>query len=482
MRTTAVSALALVASTLRAQELAPVPGAEVPTLAWESEVRTIASEALGEELRLFIGKPPSFARAQRPLPVLYLLDGQYYFAEVQAVLANLAGYGHVPEMLLVGIESRDRRKDFTPSGIYLPDVEEAARADLYLDFLEHELAPAVERELRGGKPRVVLGHSHAALLVLHALAQRPQAFPWGIAVDAPTHHDDGFIAHELERMLCTSERPPVRVGSEKVVFGWSDEQWETLQRAARPGDLLTHHVLAGESHESMLFPATYHGLHALFADASMQRMRKLAPLEIDALYRALAHAYGTAVEPPEPLMRQVVEDFLMEGRGKHAGEWLARYTATYGAPPDDAALRAQVAEVTALGDPPETVAELLALPRATPEEMKDHLGTWKGATRRGETRRTGLTVVFHVTDGVVGGEVRHDEGGPAMALEYVRFRADGALEFGYRNGMRPRGLILYTETVPGGPLEGTIPFRGIRFTPPDGHAFPEGRFELRRIE
>jgi hypothetical protein len=36
MRTTAVSALALVASTLRAQELAPVPGAEVPTLAWES--------------------------------------------------------------------------------------------------------------------------------------------------------------------------------------------------------------------------------------------------------------------------------------------------------------------------------------------------------------------------------------------------------------------------------------------------------------
>lgn len=184
--------------------------------------------------------------------------------------------------------------------------------------------------------------------------------------------------------------------------------------------------------------------------------------------------YGAEVAPPEPLMRQLVEDFLMEGREKHAGDWLERYVAAYGEPQDFAELSARVEEVAALGEPAETVASLLALPRATPEEMKAHLGTWQGVTWLEDGPHDPVTVRFRVEDGTVQGELWHDVG-PVIPLEYVRFRPDGALELGFRNGMRPRGLVMYEERTPGGPLEGEIPFRGIRFTPPPGASFPPPR-------
>jgi len=455
--------------------------APAPASAWTTEVRRVRSEALGEELRLFVARPPSFARTQLRYPVLYLLDGQYYFAEVLGVLAALTDSGQVPEMLLVGVESRDRRVDFTPEDVYLPDVGERARAGTYLDFLEHELVPAAEAELRASKPRVLLGHSHGGMLVLHAVAQRPEVFPWVVALDAPAHLEHGFLAEELLRTLAKDGRPPVRVVSLRVVFGWEDEQWARLRPAARADDLLTHGVVEGESHESMLFPAAYRGLRELFADSSTASARELGPLEIEARYRRLATLYGAELAPPESLLRTVVEDFLMEGRGVHAGEWLQRYTSTYGKPPDYAALAERVKQVTALGEPSETVAGLLALPRATPAEMREHLGTWRGTTWMNDGPRSPQSVRFWVVDGVVQGVVEHEQG-PPQAVEYVRFRADGALEFGFRNGMRPRGLLVHTERTPGGPLEGEVVFRGMNLTPPPGEKMPTVHFELERVD
>jgi hypothetical protein len=197
------------------------------------------------------------------------------------------------------------------------------------------------------------------------------------------------------------------------------------------------------------------------------------------LYRGLAECYGAEITPPEPAMRRIIEDFLLEGRGSHAATWLDRYVATYGKPNDLDELAARVKAAAALGDPNETVAGLLALPRATPVEMKSHLGTWKGANWRGEGRRSEMSVRFWVESDKVAGEIQLSEG-PKLPLEYIRFRPDGALEFGFKNGMRPRGLIMYTEKEPGGPLEGDVVFRGMRFTPPPGEIIPSAHFELKR--
>jgi len=227
----------------------------------------------------------------------------------------------------------------------------------------------------------------------------------------------------------------------------------------------------------MVLPSAYRGLQAIFADSSWSLLRDLSPLEVEAHYQGLAKRWGVEVDPPEPVLRRIVEDFLLEGRGARAGAWLDRYVATYGEPSDLGDLRKRVEQVTALGEPTETVAELLALPRATPAEMKDHLGEWRGTRQRGDGPKEPFSVRFWVEKGVVQGLVAHPNE-PDIQVEYIRFRPDGCLEFGFRNGMRPRGIVMYSEERPGGPLEGTMPFRGMRFVPPPGEDSPSIRFEL----
>jgi hypothetical protein len=327
---------------------------------------------------------------------------------------------------------------------------------------------------------VLLGHSHGGLLVLHALATRPEAFPWGVALDAPTHHEQGFVAREFQGTLARKERPALRLATLRVAFGWSDEQWTAVNAAARDGDVLTHGTQDGETHESLIFAGAYRALQGIFADASSVKTLQLAPLEIEEHYRALASRYGAEVVPPEPILRTTVEDFLMEGRGAHAGRWLERWVAAYGAPSDHDELLGRVQEITAQGEPEETVAGLLALPRATPEEMRAHLGLWRGSTWVNDGPRSERTLSFTVEDGVVQGEMVAADG-PTIRLQYIRVRADGGLEFGHRNGMRPRALIVLEEAEPGGKLEGRSVFRGIRFTPPPGESPPTHHFEFERV-
>ncbi len=227
--------LLLCAAPLLAQSpaLQSAPTEHVPDDGWTREAFTFESKLLGEDLRLFVALPPTYARSQRKYPLLLLLDGQYYFNEVQGAVATLADSGQIPEFVLVGIESKDRRVDFTPPEIDLPDVGDKARAGVYLEFLEKELLPICETQLRAGKPRVLLGHSHGALLALYAVAQRPQVFPWVIALDAPAQLEDGFPAKRLLQTLARAERPALHVVTRRVLYGWSPEQWSGLQQAAQ---------------------------------------------------------------------------------------------------------------------------------------------------------------------------------------------------------------------------------------------------------
>lgn len=461
------------------QELVEVSGATAPTLAWRSEVLALRSEVLGEEFRLYVAHPPSFERSQRHYPVLLLLDGQHYFADVQSVVATLVGSGQIPELVLVGIESRDRRRDFTPEAMHLPDVGDRARADRTLDFLEHELLPALESGQRCGEPHVLLGHSHAAILVLHALARRPHAFSCGLALDAPTHLEDHYLVRELTATVAAAERPALRLVSVESRFGFAEDRWTGLVACARPGDRLVRSAMREESHESMVHAASYRALQQLFREYSLLEARSLSAVEVDERYRGLASAWGVELPAPEPLLRRVVEDLLMEGFGALAAAWLRRYEEVYGPAEDHDALVRRIEVVTALGEPQETVADLLALPRATPEQMREHLGTWDGVEHHGDGRSVRLRLRFWVEDGRVRGEFVIGRTEP-MEIQFLHFRGDGALEFGYRNGMRPRGLIVYAEKVPGGVLEGEMEMRGVRFVFPNGMTPPPTLFELHR--
>ena len=66
-------------------------------------------------------------------------------------------------------------------------------------------------------------------------------------------------------------------------------------------------------------------------------------------------------------------------------------------------------------------------------------------------------------------------------LTYLKVVPNG-LDFGFMNGMRPRGMLLHEGRFDGDVLKGTMRFGGVRLMRPPGMPGPSTvRFELKRV-
>ena len=103
----------------------------------------VHSKVLAEDRVIFIRLPRSYSTGQR-YPVLYLTDGDLYVNEIGAVIDFLAANARMPELIVVGIVSTDRDRDFTPTHADIKKADgtivfrepTSGGADNFLTFLE----------------------------------------------------------------------------------------------------------------------------------------------------------------------------------------------------------------------------------------------------------------------------------------------------------------------------------------------------------
>jgi hypothetical protein len=67
-----------------------------------------------------------------------------------------------------------------------------------------------------------------------------------------------------------------------------------------------------------------------------------------------------------------------------------------------------------------------------------------------------------------------------MRWEYLKITSKG-LTWGFMNGMRPRGVILFEGVLEGDTLAGKSRFGGIDFRRPDGSPAPSPSFSFKRV-
>lgn len=132
------------------------------------DVQTIASRVNGSSYPLNVYLPPASAGPRSALPVIYALDGEWWFE----VLVNIAETTHA-RVIIVGIGNPALRgRDYVPGNFCTVG---GGGHVAYLNFIGSELIPYIERTF-GGDParRVLLGHSHGGSFVLYAMfAQAP---------------------------------------------------------------------------------------------------------------------------------------------------------------------------------------------------------------------------------------------------------------------------------------------------------------------
>jgi hypothetical protein len=470
-----------------------VAGQEAPALVADPSVHVggtrggdahaykIRSSILDEVRAVNVVLPASYAEspAGRRYPVTIVLDGESNLAATAAVADELSRHGMIPETILVGIENangmRGRVRDLTPPGLSVSGSSLTEGGDRFLDFIERELLPAVDRQFRGAAPRTIIGHSSGAILVTYAAATR-STYRAVIAIDAPVNLGENWLAQKLIARASASPTP-LRYVSFESRFGWPEASWRALVAAAPPSWKLRRESLRLEGHETLYMLGAYLGLREVFSDYSRLVAQEKPAAEVLPYYAALGSSFGAQVLPPKPLLRDVVDELLAEGRGAGARAAYTMYVQAYGAPSDDAQVRAELTDAEQHPEPTETVASLLATPFPTPDEAKRFIGDWVGShwMTPDAPRNNQETLRIRVESGRVVAELLNPTAPPehrVRKVDYLRVTPDG-LTYGILNGMRPRGVVLWVGTLEGDTLSGKQRWGGVAPPePPDGHMDP----------
>ena len=166
--------------------------------------KTIHSAILDEDREVWI-YVPSAAKADSTTryPVVYLLDGSDFFHMLTGIVAELGGIGRMPKVIVVGITSKDRGSDFTPSnsklsrdGMIDSDFKNSGRGDKFISFIQKELMPYVNTNYNTQPYNLIAGHSLGGLSVLHALVNHPSLFNAYVAIDPSVWWDKHLIVKQ----------------------------------------------------------------------------------------------------------------------------------------------------------------------------------------------------------------------------------------------------------------------------------------------
>ena len=131
-------------------------------------------------------------------PVLYLLDGPGHFYSVTEMIKQLSANGNtiVPEMIIVAIPNTDRSLDLTPSHVDIDVFSgdsiqySSGGGNKFLDFMEDELIPHIEKTYPAAPYSTFVGHSFGGLSVINVLISRPHLFNNYVAIDPSLWWDD----------------------------------------------------------------------------------------------------------------------------------------------------------------------------------------------------------------------------------------------------------------------------------------------------
>lgn len=196
---------------------APNMGLEhIPVLAGTQYFRH-DSATLGRAFHIHVLVPPE-EDATTPLPVIYLLDGDQTVPLLASYRFYLTFAEEMAPAILVGISygaidpaTNRRVSDFTGPA---ESNAEYGGADRFLDMLEHELMPEVERRYPADPAkRVLVGQSLGGQFVLHTALRRPGLFDLLVSVNPALHRNLGYYTEALKQVPATNRRQSLFVSS-----------------------------------------------------------------------------------------------------------------------------------------------------------------------------------------------------------------------------------------------------------------------------
>lgn len=229
---------------------------------------TIHSDILQRDQHIQIYLPDAYVSTSRRFPVLYILDGQFYFYYGVAFQQTSEWQSKSPEFIVVGISTSDkqlRELDF--------DIDQ--RRQNYREFLEKELITFVDRTYRTMDDRMIFGWQSAGYLVIETLFQRPDLFTAyfvasGAVADSADFEQFAGRGLAAERFLYYTLS-----SSETWALGAFNDITKKLDEKAPEFLRWKNEMLPEEDHWSTPYRTIYRGITEYY--------RPFQPLQFDSL-------------------------------------------------------------------------------------------------------------------------------------------------------------------------------------------------------
>jgi predicted alpha/beta superfamily hydrolase len=180
------------------------------------QIDSVYSNILEVSRKVWVHIPESASSASSDTkyPVLYLLDGPGHFYSVTGMIKQLStsnGNTIVPEMIIVAIPNTDRWLDLTPSHVDFDFFSgdsmrySSGGGNKFLDFMEEELIPHIEKTYPVTTYRTFVGHSLGGLSVINALISRQHLFNNYVAIDPSLWWDDQAFLRVADSILSVNK-------------------------------------------------------------------------------------------------------------------------------------------------------------------------------------------------------------------------------------------------------------------------------------
>ncbi len=175
----------------------------------------IASAQLQEPRMINVVLPPSYSKvAERRYPVLYVIDGgvEQDLLNVAGVALNGGIWGRSAEAIVVGIETKDRRRELvgpTTDPELLKKYPTAGASSAFRAFIRDEVKPLVQRSYRTSGQDVVIGESLAGLFIVETYIVEPTLFDGYGAIDPSLWWDKEALSKNATARIGTpqTDRP-----------------------------------------------------------------------------------------------------------------------------------------------------------------------------------------------------------------------------------------------------------------------------------
>jgi len=186
----------------------------------------LASSYLKEDRTINIYLPENYqANDTVKYPVIYILDGglEEDFLHLTGIVRfnTQSWIARFPPSIVVGIAGNTRKQDFTfavknldflkKAGFPASGFPKYGGSEAYMNFIEKELQPYLNKNYSVGSKRTIIGESLAGLFATEVLLKRPALFDDYIIISPSLWWDGGSLLNHAARLLSTHLKKPVNV-------------------------------------------------------------------------------------------------------------------------------------------------------------------------------------------------------------------------------------------------------------------------------